>query len=107
MLLVLGGGCHLFFKHLGEHLLVLLVRVHFQPGKWTNTCQACRRGATGGVARRRNIARRHAGRRNIGWWGLVGGETAKFRQSAGGLARGGAGGDRSTRGGRGGFATIL
>jgi hypothetical protein len=28
----------------------------------------CRRGATGGVARWRNIARRHAGRRNIGWW---------------------------------------
>jgi hypothetical protein len=37
----------------------------------------------------------------------VGGGTVKFRQSAGGLARGGAGGDRATRRGRGGFATIL
>jgi hypothetical protein len=31
----------------------------------------------------------------------------KFRQPAGGLARGGAGGDRATRGGRGGFACSL
>jgi hypothetical protein len=107
MLLVLGGGCHLFLKHLGEHLLLLVVRVHFRPGKWTNTCRACRRGTTGGVARRRNIARRHVGRRKIGWWGRVGGGTAKFRQPAGGLARGGAGRDRATRGERGGFATRL
>jgi hypothetical protein len=26
----LGGGCHLFFKHLGEHLLFLVVGVHFR-----------------------------------------------------------------------------
>jgi hypothetical protein len=38
MLLVLGGGCHLFFKKLGGHLLLLVVRVHVRPGKWTNTC---------------------------------------------------------------------
>jgi hypothetical protein len=68
MLLVLGGGCHLFFKNLGKYLLLLVVRVHVRPGKWTNTCRACRRGATGGVAQRQNIGRRHAGRRNIGWW---------------------------------------
>jgi hypothetical protein len=48
-----------------------------------------------------------ARRRNIGWWGQVGGGTAKFRQPAGGLARGGAGGDRATTGRRGGFATRL
>jgi hypothetical protein len=41
----LGGGCHLFFKKLGEHLLLLVVRVYVRPGKWTNTCRACRRGA--------------------------------------------------------------
>jgi hypothetical protein len=28
MVLVLGGDCHLFFKNLGEHLLLLVVRVH-------------------------------------------------------------------------------
>jgi hypothetical protein len=33
MLLVLGGCYHLFFKNLGEHLLLLLVQVHIQPGK--------------------------------------------------------------------------
>jgi hypothetical protein len=36
---------------------------------------------------------------------LVGGGTAEFRQPAGGFARGGAGGDRATRGGRGRFAS--
>jgi hypothetical protein len=36
---------------------------------------------------------------------LVGGGPAEFKQPAGGLARGGANGDRATRGGRGGFAT--
>jgi hypothetical protein len=36
---------------------------------------------------------------------LVGGGAAECRQPAGGLARGGADGDRATRGGRGGFAT--
>jgi hypothetical protein len=41
MLPVLGGGCHLFFKNLGEHLLLLVVRVHVQPGKWMNTCRVC------------------------------------------------------------------
>jgi hypothetical protein len=109
MLLVLGGSCHLFFKNLGEYLLLLVVRVHVRPGKWTNTYRACRRGAMGGVARRRNIARRHTGRRNIGWWEaggrLVGGGTAEFRQPTDGLVRGGASGDRATMGGRGGFAT--
>jgi hypothetical protein len=45
MFLVLSGGCHHFFKNLGEHLLLLLVRVHVRLGKWMNTCRACRRGA--------------------------------------------------------------
>jgi hypothetical protein len=53
----MGGGCHLFFKHLGEYLLFLVVGVHFRPSKWTNTCRACRRGATGGVPRRRTARR--------------------------------------------------
>jgi hypothetical protein len=79
-----------------------VVWVHVRPGKWTNTCRACRRGATGGVARRPNIGRRHAGRRNIGcWWG----GTVECRQPVGGLARGGAGDDRAAREGGGGFAT--
>jgi hypothetical protein len=30
MLLVLGGGCHILFKKLGEHLLLLVVPVHAQ-----------------------------------------------------------------------------
>jgi hypothetical protein len=29
-------------KKLGEHLLLLVVRVYVRPGKWTNTCRACR-----------------------------------------------------------------
>jgi hypothetical protein len=58
MLLVFGGGCHLFFKKLGGYLLLLVVRVHVHLGKWTNTCQACRRDATREVARQWNI----------GWW---------------------------------------
>jgi hypothetical protein len=39
MLLVLGDDSHLFFKKLGEHLLLLVARVHIRPGKWTNTCR--------------------------------------------------------------------
>jgi hypothetical protein len=40
-------------------------------------------------------------------YGEVGGRTAKFRQPAGGLARGGAGDDRATTGGREGFTSKL
>jgi hypothetical protein len=50
------------------------------------------------------MARRTAEYRLVGAGGR---RTTKFRQPASGLARGDAGGDRATRGGRGGFATRL
>jgi hypothetical protein len=93
VLLVLGVGCHLFFKKLGLHLL--LVRVHVRPGKcmkhlpgvsMRHDARSCP------TAEYRQTARRTAEYR------LVGGGTAECRQPTGGLARGGAGGNRATRG---------
>jgi hypothetical protein len=103
MLLVLGSGCHLFFKKLREHLLLLIVRVHVRPPRQMD-------GHLLGVSTRRD------GRSCPTWeyrqtthrmaeYRLVGGRTAECRQPAGGLVRGGGGGDRATRGGKGRFAT--
>jgi hypothetical protein len=69
MLLVLGGGCHLFFKKLDEHLLLLVVRVHVRPPRQMDEhlpgVSTRRDGRSCPTSEYRQTARR---RRNIGWW---------------------------------------
>jgi hypothetical protein len=69
MFLILGGGYHLFFKKLGKHLLLLVVRVHVRPPRQMDEHLL-------GVSTRRDgrscptteYSRRYAGWSNIGWW---------------------------------------
>jgi hypothetical protein len=106
MLLVLRGGCHLFFKKLGEHLFLLLVRVHVRPPRQMDEhlpgVSTRRDGRSCPTSEYRQTARTA---HRTSEYRLVGGGTAECRQPAGGLAKGGGVGDRATRGGGGGFAT--
>jgi hypothetical protein len=81
MLLVLGGGYHLFFKKLGEHLLLLVIRVHVRPPRQMDEhlpgVSTRRDGRSCPTAEYRQTARRPAEYR------LVGGGTAECRQLAG------------------------
>jgi hypothetical protein len=99
MLLVLGGSCHLFFKKLGEHLLLLVVLFYVCPPSQMDDhlpgVSMRRDERSFPMSEYRQTARRTAEYR------LVGGGTAECRQPAGGLARGGGGGDRATSGGGG------